>query len=201
MKASRTFTDEELLTRLRLGTQFSEAIKQIYGLYFESLADYVMNNNGTFQDAEDVFQEAVLAFTDLVQRDKFRGESSVKTFLFSLNRHIWLNELKKRGRSLEREKKYEDKRELPITDVNALLAEKELREELINLVGQLGENCRKILTMFYYDNLPIKKILESLEYENEQVVRNKKQKCLQQLQKMILERPGLKNILHEQFYK
>lgn len=201
MKASRTFTDEELLTRLRLGTQFNEAIKQIYGLYFESLADYVMNNNGTFQDAEDVFQEAVLAFADLVQRDKFRGESSVKTFLFSLNRHIWLNELKKRGRSLEREKKYEDKRELPITDVNALLAEKELREELINLVGQLGENCRKILTMFYYDNLPIKKILESLEYENEQVVRNKKQKCLQQLQKMILERPGLKNILHEQFYK
>lgn len=41
-----------------------------------------------------MFQEVVVAFIDLVKKDKFRGESTVKTFLVSLNRYY----NKKQGR-------------------------------------------------------------------------------------------------------
>jgi len=200
MKVIRNFPDSELVNNLMSGQRMDETIKAIYRSYFDSLSWYVMNNSGSRQDAEDVFQEVVVAFIDLVQKDKFRGESSVKTFLFSLNRHAWLNELKRRGRALAREEKYEREKDKVELDTGYLIADREEKAEVVRLVGELGESCRKILLLFYYENLTMKEILAVTEYENDQVVRNKKYKCLKQLEQMLNENPmlkqTLKNLLH-----
>jgi RNA polymerase sigma factor (sigma-70 family) len=152
-----------------------------------------MNNSGSRQDAEDIFQEVIVAFIDLVQKDKFRGESTVKTFLFSLNRFTWLDELKRRGRALAREEKYERGQEKVELDTSAIIADREGKAEVVRLVAELGESCRKILLLFYYENLSMKEILEIMHYENEQVVRNKKYKCLKQLEQMVNTDPALYN--------
>jgi RNA polymerase sigma factor (sigma-70 family) len=200
MELIRNLPDTELVARLRAGKSMDEAIKAIYRNHFESLCWYIMNNSGSRQDAEDVFQEVVVSFIDLVQKDKFRGESTVKTFLFSLNRYTWLNELKRRGRAQAREEKYERGQERTEMDASHYIADREGKAELTRLVGELGETCRKILLLFYYENLSMREILETLHYENEQVVRNKKYKCLKQLEQMITEKPylkqSLKNLLH-----
>ena len=200
MEVIRNLLDGELVANLRSGQRMDETIKAIYLSYFDSLRWYVMNNSGTRQDAEDVFQEVVVAFIDLVQKDKFRGESTVKTFLFSLNRYMWLNELKRRGRTVAREEKFargEDKIEL---DFSHYIEDREGKTEIVRLVSKLGEDCRKILTLFYYESLSMKEILESMHFENEQVVRNKKYKCLKQLEQMMNANPSLKqtlnNLLH-----
>jgi RNA polymerase sigma factor (sigma-70 family) len=200
MEVIRNFPDSELVANLRAGKRMDETIKAIYRNHFDSLSWYVINNSGTREDAEDVFQEVVVAFIDLVQKDKFRGESTVKTFLYSLNRHTWLNELKRRGRALAREEKYEKAQDRILPDTGHLIADREAKAEVIRLVGELGETCRKILLLYYYENLSMKEILDATEYENEQVVRNKKYKCLKQLEQMITEKPilkqNLKNLLH-----
>lgn len=195
MEVIRNFPDQELVAGLKSGQRLEEMIRSLYRDYFESLAWYVTNNSGTRQDAEDVFQEVVVTFIDLVQKDKFRGESTVKTFLYSLNRHIWLNELKRRGRALAREEKYEKGQERVEPDTAWLITERENKSAVISLVEQLGETCRQILVMFYYEDLPMKKILETMPYENEQVLRNKKYKCLKQLEQMLNQHPTLKNSL------
>jgi RNA polymerase sigma factor (sigma-70 family) len=195
MEVIKTVSDGELVANIRSGKQIDDAIKTIYRNNFESLSWYVMNNNGNRQDAEDVFQEVVVSFIELVQKDKFRGESTVKTFLFSLNRHTWLNELKRRGRALAREEKYEKNQEKTEMDVSHFIAGREAKGQVLQLMEQIGETCKKILLMFYYENLSITEILENLHYENEQVVRNKKYKCLKQLEQMISENPTLKQTL------
>lgn len=200
MEVIRNFPDSELVANLRSGNRMEETIKAIYRSYFDSLCWYVMNNNGSRQDAEDIFQEVVVAFIDLVQKDKFRGESTVKTFLFSLNRHSWLNELKRRGRALAREEKYEKGQDRVELDTGHLIADREGRAEVARLVGELGESCRTILLLFYYENRSMREILAATEFENEQVVRNKKYKCLKQLEQMLNANPALKhtlkNLLH-----
>lgn len=200
MEVIRNFPDSELVTNIQSGLRMDETLKAIYRSHFDSLIWYVMNNSGSRQDAEDVFQEVVVAFIDLVKKDKFRGESTVKTFLFSLNRFTWLNELKRRGRSLAREEKYEKGQEKVEMDASELIADREGKEEVVKLVGELGEACKKILLLFYYENLSMKEILETMHYENEQVVRNKKYKCLKQLEQMVNSNPALKltlkNLLH-----
>lgn len=200
MEVIRNIPDVELVSNIREGIRMDESIKTLYRNCFESLNWYIMNNSGSRQDAEDIFQEVVINFIDLVQKDKFRGESSIKTFLFSLNRFTWLNELKKRGRTLAREEKYQRGQEVVDTDVSHLIAGRESTSQVMQLMDQLGETCKKILLLFYYENQSIREILESLHYENEQVVRNKKYKCLKQLEEMVNQNPSLKqslkNLLH-----
>jgi len=195
MELIKNFSDAELVGNLRSGTRMEESVKSLYRAHFESLAWYIMNNSGSRQDAEDVFQDVMVNFIDLVKKDKFRGESSLKTFLYSLNRHIWLNELKRRGRANLREEKYEKGQEKTDADAGELMAGRESTAQIQGLLEQLGETCKKILLMFYYENLSMREILENLSYENEQVVRNKKYKCLKQLERMIEEKPALKETL------
>lgn len=195
MEAVKTLSDTELVANLRSGSKMEESVKAIYRSYFDSLSWYVMNNSGSRQDAEDIFQEVIISFIELVQKGKFRGESSIKTFLFSLNRHVWLNELKRRGRAMAREEKFEKNQAIIQLDVSHTVEDREAKAQMMQLVSALGETCRKILTMFYYENMPVKAMLEFLDYENEQVIRNRKYKCLKQLEQMITQNPSLKQQL------
>jgi RNA polymerase sigma factor (sigma-70 family) len=192
MEVIKNLSDLELVGAIRQGKGMDNAIKFIYREHFDSLCRYIENNSGSRQDAEDVFQEVLVNFIGLVQEDKFRGDSTVKTFLYSMTRNTWLNELKKRDRKELREMKYERTKDEQEMDVNHLIAGREATQQVISLVEQLGEGCKKILLLFYYENLPMKEILEATDYENEQVVRNKKYKCLKQLEQMISSNPTLK---------
>lgn len=200
MEVVRNFPDDEIVMNLRSGQRMDDTIKVIYHSHFEGLSRYIINNSGSQQDAEDIFQEVVVNFIELVQKDKFRGESSIKTFLFSMNRHTWLNELKRRGRALAREEKYEKGQERVEMDAGHQVADREEKAVIASLVAALGDTCKKILTLFYYENLSMKEILDATDYENEQVVRNKKYKCLKQLEQMLNEKPhlkqALKNLMH-----
>lgn len=200
MEVIRNFPDSELVANIRSGQRMEDMLKAIYRGHFESLCWYVMNNSGTRQDAEDIFQEVLVSFIELVQQDKFRGESTVKTFLYSLNRFTWLNELKRRGRALAREEKYEKAQVQVEMDASHVIADREGKAEVLRVVGELGDTCKKILLLFYYENLSMKEILDQTDYESEQVVRNKKYKCLKQLEQMVNANPALretlKNLIH-----
>jgi len=192
MAITRSFSDAELLANLQSGKNVNESIQVIYKEHFQQLSWFVMNNSGSRQDAEDIFQEVVVDFIDVVQRNKFRGGSSVRTFLYSLNKYAWLNELKRKGRAMQRETKYDREQESQETDVSHFMSAREARSQVMTIVEQLGDACKKILVLFYYENLSMKEILEKTDYETEQVVRNKKYKCLKQLEAMLNEQPLLK---------
>jgi RNA polymerase sigma factor (sigma-70 family) len=188
-------SDQELLAALRDNRQVDKAVRFLYYQYYDALSIYIRQNNGSGQDAEDVFQEVVVTFIELVSKNKFRGESSIKTFLYSLNRHIWLNELKKRNRMEQRNLKFEKSRDQVEADAGAYIAGREARAQILTVVEQLGEACKQVLMAFYYQELSVKEMLAFLPYENEQVVRNKKYKCLKKLEEMLHQDPALANNL------
>jgi RNA polymerase sigma factor (sigma-70 family) len=179
------FGDAELLSNLLSNVSVDDSIRFLYRQHFEFLSNYVLHNSGDFHDAEDIFQEVIVSFINLVKAGKFRGESSIKTFLYAINRNLWLNELKKRGRTQQRELKYEQIKEGDESAVNLSMESREASARLMAAINNLGETCKKILVLFYFENRPMKEILGALHYENEQVVRNKKHKCLKSLEVMI----------------
>ena len=194
------FRDEEIVAALSgEGTDKDGAIRHLYRANYQSLSQYVLSNNGNIQDAEDLFQEVVITFIKLVRAGKFRGESSIKTFLFALNRNLWLNELKKRGRAQKREMKYSAQAPSEVNTEEAAVYHQNIKV-LMDLVDQLGETCKKILLLYYYENRSMKEILTTLDYDNEQVVRNKKYKCLKKMEQLVSSNQRinqqLKNILH-----
>jgi RNA polymerase sigma factor (sigma-70 family) len=200
MRTRESISDAEIIENLSRNRDVDVSLKFLYRSHYEFLGTYVVNNNGSWDDAQDIFQEVMVAFINLVQAGKFRGESSIKTFLYSLNRNIWLNELKKRGRAQVREMKYEKASGKMDEGTNTALEAREANAALMKLMDELGETCKKILLLYYYESQSMKEILASLNYENEQVVRNKKYKCLKRLEEMVTENKSiysqLKNLLH-----
>lgn len=188
-------SDQALLSALGENREMDNAVRALYRQYYETLSIYIRQNNGNEQDAEDVFQEVVVTFIDLVRQGKFRGESSIKTFLYSLNRHIWLNELKKRNRMQVRNLKFEQAKEAVDKDVSIHIAGREARQQIINIIDQLGDACKQVLLAFYWQELSVREMLAFLPYENEQVVRNKKYKCLKKLEELLHGDPALANNL------
>lgn len=187
-------SDQALLTALR-GNDMDKAVRALYRQYYEVLSIYTRQNSGSQQDAEDVFQEVVVTFIELVNQNKFRGESSIKTFLYSLNKHIWLNELKKRNRMQQRNLKFEMAKGQTEEDVSTYIAGREARSQMMQVIDQLGDACKQVLMAFYYQELSVREMLDILPYENEQVVRNKKYKCLKKLEEMLHNDPALANNL------
>jgi RNA polymerase sigma factor (sigma-70 family) len=197
MKAEGNYTDAELIAAIGDRNELNDAILFIYRRHSETTSSFLMNYGASRQDAEDVFQETVVSFIDSIKKGKYRMEASIKTFLVAVARNIWLNEVKKRDRSGARERQFEHGREQSEMDVSEQITDQEKRGQLRELLYRLGEPCRKILLLFYYENLSMKEIVDHLPYENEQVVRNKKYKCLQQLTGFIKDDPTIARQLHE----
>ncbi len=197
MKVEAQYDDVELIAALGDKHELNKAIQFIYRQYSESVSSFIIHYGGSRQDAEDVFQDTVVALIDIIAKGKYRKEASIKTFLISVARNIWLNEIKKRERAGHREKQFELGRDQKETDIGQLIGDLENKRQLRELVAKLGESCRKILMLFYYENLPMKEIVDQMHYENEQVIRNKKYKCLQQLTGFIKDNPLIAKQINE----
>jgi len=189
MKVEGKYDDAELIAAINDKKEIDKAILYIYKQYADNISSFITNNGGSQQDADDIFQETVIVFIDIVKKGKYRKEASIKTFLVAIARNTWFNEIKKRDRSGHREKLYETSRGTDEMDVSHYISDREIKQELRELLNKLSDPCRKILMLFYYESLPMKEIVHHLHYENEQVVRNKKYKCLQQLTEMIKANP------------
>jgi RNA polymerase sigma factor (sigma-70 family) len=188
-------SDEELLAALKDPRRQNDGIRALYKQHLGSLTQYVVNNNGSEDDAQDIFQEVIVSFVHLVKEEKFRRESSIKTFLYSMNRNLWLNELKRRGRAEHREKTFEEgKLQQKNEQIEAVIEKREATKQLMAVVESLGAECKKILLLFYFENRSMKEILAETTYENEQVVRNKKYKCLKKMEETLRTQ---KNIYHQ----
>jgi RNA polymerase sigma factor (sigma-70 family) len=197
MKVAEKYTDAELIAAISDAKDLNKAILSLYQQYSETTGAAIINYGGSRQDAEDVFQETVVAFIEIVKKGKYRMEASIKTFLVAVAKNIWLNELKRKERSGYREKQFEYGREQNELDVSHHISDLEKKRQLRELVYKLGEPCQKILMLFYYENLSMKEIVDHLPYENEQVVRNKKYKCLQQLTGLIKDNPFIAMQINE----
>ncbi len=189
MNAKTLFSDSTLVEAIKNKKNLDQAVLQLYQEHAAVARSFIIGRGGSEQDADDIFQETVISFIDTVQKGKFRFESGIRTFLISISKNVWLNEMRKRQRSDNREKVFETGRDQGDADISEAIGDRELKQQLQKLLADLGASCRKILILFYYENLSMKEMVAHLHYENEQVVRNKKYKCLKQLTDMLKENP------------
>ena len=191
MKGDEISNDQRILAGI-FSNDLNAIIHQLYKQYSGMVIAFIISNQGSQQDGEDVFQEALIAFINLVKSGKFRGEASLQTTFVAISRNIWLNEQKKRKSLDTRGKLFENARQQEADPASQLL-QREVSEQFLNLMSRLGESCKSLLTMVYYENLSNKDILERTHYESEQVIRNKKYKCMKELTDLIKDNPILKN--------
>jgi len=193
MHVERSYSDDGLVNALKQPVEMNAAIRFIYREYYGMLENYVVNNNGSRDDAADVIQETIVAFIEIVEQGKFRGDSSIKSFLFAITRNVWLTELRKRGSADNRNKNFEKEKDILDEGVANHLIKREYFLVIQQLFEKLGDKCRQLLMMVYYENLSMSEIVDQMPgYQNEQVLRNKKYKCMKQLEQMMQDNDTLR---------
>jgi RNA polymerase sigma factor (sigma-70 family) len=186
MQLSRSYSDAEVINDLKQVTRMNDALRFMYSEYYGLLESYIINNKGNNDDAADVIQETMVAFVEIVQQEKFRGESTIKSFLYAITRNLWLTELRKRSSSENRNRIFEKAKEDSEQATVFHLIKHEHFKTIQKLFEKLGEKCKQLLTLVYYEDLSMNDIIKQMPgYENEQVLRNKKYKCMKQLEKMM----------------
>ncbi|MBG9375320.1 RNA polymerase sigma factor [Panacibacter sp. DH6] len=193
MEIAQSYTDPELISALKNDREMNAAIRFIYRNYYGLLENYIVNNNGSKDDAADIIQETIVAFIEIVEENRFRGESSVKSFLYSITRNLWLTELRRKNSADNRNKVFEKAKDTTEQEAVQHLIKKEYYNAIQALFEKLGDKCKQLLMLVYYEDLSMRDIVEKMpDYQNEQVLRNKKYKCMKQLEQMIQDNDQLK---------
>lgn len=86
------YSDQDLIDSIKKGNQL--AFKWLMLQYEKDIAKTVMGMLGNVAEADDVGQETFIRFYNSVS--KFRGDSSIKTYLTRIAINLSLNELKRR---------------------------------------------------------------------------------------------------------
>ena len=179
-------TEPELLSQLQQSS-LNAPVTKLYQFYFEPVTHWLQSQGAGEQDAADIFQETVLVLIEQVRQNKFRGESKLNTYLTGIARNLWLNEQRSRLRRNNREELFAGAMDTATEpDAQQRIYNRENRQKLLKLFEEIGNVCKSILTGYYFEKRSIKELLLVTNYENEQVLRNKKSKCMKHLKDLIL---------------
>ncbi len=164
------FSSEEILKGLKASD--ATIIRYIYFQYFDSIRNYVMTNSGCTEDAEDIFQEALLIIYAKARKDELVMNCSFHTYLFAICRNLWLQRLykiKAQDRYLEQE---ESEHESPDSK-----EDNEIHSELINLVRskfeQIEARGQKVLNLFI-EGVSHRETARIMNYISEDYAKNRK---------------------------
>ena len=143
-------TDEELVEKVKKGD--ADVYEKIIQKYQSKVFGLIYNMTKNQNDIEDLAQEVFIKIYKNL--GKFKGESSLYTWIYKITVNLCLDEMKKRKNVIYLDEKIEVddgevNRELPSEDKSQekLYEEKELQEKLHNCINKLPEKQKVMIVL------------------------------------------------------
>lgn len=173
--------EQDLLKRLSVNDK--EAIEIIYKEHYGLIQNLVINNNGSEDDAKDIFQEALIVLYEKSKSQTFQLNCQIKTYLYSVSKRLWLKRLQKSSRYEANVYGLEE-----TVYVEEDFANHEKRNLEFGMMEQamanVGEPCKSLLEAYYIQKNNMQVIAEKFGYTNADNAKNQKYKCLMRLKKL-----------------
>lgn len=174
--------NEQLLLK-GLAENDTRAVEAIYKDNFNMIQAFILNNNGSYDDARDIFQEAMITLYEKAKSESFVLTCQIKTYVYSVCRRLWLKRLQQMGRYTVQTENLEETVQVE-EDID--LHEKRNAEFAImeRALGSLGEPCKSLLEAYYLQKKDMTEIAANFGYTNADNAKNQKYKCLMRLKKL-----------------
>jgi RNA polymerase sigma factor (sigma-70 family) len=180
-QVSNYYKEAELLKRL--GNNEKAAIEAIYKDNYRLIQQLIVNNNGSEDDARDIFQEALIVLYQKAQDETFELNCQIKTYIYSICRRLWLKRLQQNRRFETPVDNFEEM--VPVEeDVEVHLKQERQYGIMRSALGKIGEPCKSLLEAFYIHNKNMAEISSFFGYTNADNAKNQKYKCLMRLKKL-----------------
>ena len=156
-------------------------VARLYYLYKEKFLVFLVNNNDIDEDvAADIYHESFLIMHRDILSEKLEDTSDItlKRYLFNIGYKLML-------------KHFREERKLPKTDLAVApeLSDPERdslewrqKEEIArNVVAKMKKPCKDLLDLFYWKEMDIEEIVESMDYKDKDSAKAQKYKCKEKL--------------------
>ncbi len=178
----RLNTDEYILERIRRGDE--GALVDLYHSGRRMIGAFVERNSGSRDDADDIIQESLVILWERVRAGTVAPQAKITTFLYGIAQNLWLRRLARK------------KRERP-SDIDLNMAtsgDPSPLEELIesesvtmlrDALDRLGEPCRSVLLLYYYEECTMQEVADRLGFANADTAKSKKYQCKKALEQLV----------------
>ncbi|MBI1306689.1 MAG: sigma-70 family RNA polymerase sigma factor [Bacteroidetes bacterium] len=189
MLGYRRFSDSQLVDEIKAGNE--DALMSMYKMFYSMVKSFILKNNGTEDEVEDVFQDSLIAVWRNVNKPGFTLTVKMSTYLMAIVKNLWFKQLKKKTRFTVVDESYQEK--IMADDISTDHLDHSLIHEM---VANLDDTCKRLLGYFYFDGLENKIIAEKMGFANTDTVKSKKYQCFKKLEAIVKE-----NYKQEDFFR
>jgi DNA-directed RNA polymerase specialized sigma24 family protein len=167
------------------------SFNELYKKAFPPVATFVSKMNGSFQDAKDIFHDAMVIFYEKTEDASFVLSTSAEAYVTGIAKHLWIKKFK---------------RDLRIISLDAVEARIVIPEDyyptintnrLLQLLESAGRKCLDLLHSFYHEKLSGEEIKNRFGYKTEHSASVQKYKCIEKIRETIQQ----KAITYENFFE
>ncbi len=170
----------------QLSAKREELFTTLYKKAFPAIAKYISRMGGSFDEAKDVFQDALVIYYEKTVAAKLNLATSDTAYLVGIAKHLWLKRYK------------EGSRHISLDGINIKFDEGEenpSNTHLMHFLQTAGKKCMDLLKSFYYDQLPLADAATLFGFSGVRSATVQKYKCLEKVRETIKE----KSLTYEDF--
>jgi RNA polymerase sigma factor (sigma-70 family) len=157
----------------------SKLIRGIYQQYAAQIQRWVLSNNGSSDDAQDLFQESLIAIYD-----RYCGAAPMNyafgALLFTICKRKWYDQIKEKNRESVVRKIEEDRYQsdhVLLVDADAALSEQKKQAVLDKTFLQLSAQCQQLLDLLSKGSSN-EEMAQQLGLANANAVYQSKHRCM-----------------------
>ncbi|CAN5474464.1 hypothetical protein BH11BAC3_BH11BAC3_31040 [soil metagenome] len=176
-------TEKEQLLLKGLAENDKIAVEALYRDNYTAIQSFILNNNGSVDEARDIFQEAMIVLYEKSKSPSFELNCLIKTYLYSVCRRLWLKRLLQLNKYSSQVESMEET--IPIEEE---IEDHEKKNEdfvlMENAMAKIGEPCKSLLDAYYIQKKTMQDIAVEFGYTNSDNAKTQKYKCLMRLKKL-----------------
>jgi RNA polymerase sigma factor (sigma-70 family) len=144
----------------------------LYERAFPPFARFAARMNASFQDARDIFHDALVIFYEKSQDADFSIHTSEEAYVMGIAKHLWIRKFNRDRHHISLDL-IESEISLP-SDYFPAVDE----TRLLTYLEKSGKKCLELLRKFYFEKNDLRDIADLLGYRSEHSAAVQKYKCI-----------------------
>jgi DNA-directed RNA polymerase specialized sigma24 family protein len=156
---------------------------KLYKEAFPLVARHVSKMGGSFEEAKDIFQDALVVYYEKVQVSGLRLKYQEKAYLFGIAKYLWIKRYKENDKNVSfNQLGLILNEEIDLADTGY---EEVSSGKLMHLLEQAGQKCMQLLSAFYYEKLDMETLAGRFGFSGARSATAQKFKCLEKVKETV----------------
>lgn len=168
----------------RLPREREKRFAELYRDLFPAVAAYVAKRGGTWEEAKDIFQDALIAYYEKSTQG-LQLRQGADAYIVGCAKFLWLKKYRENSRRAETGTGFAEEP----------AAETVSERRLLGFLETAGQKCMELLRAVYYDKLRMDEVATRFGFSGERSATVQKYKCLQKVRETVKE----KSLAYEDF--